>query len=146
VLPPLGQLPFLRNLDIAGATEVTQLGHEFTGFGNLKVFPTLEELLLEDMTNLREWNFDVAEQLFLKLTEFGLIGCPKLKKLPPLPSTLTSLRIYDSGLESLPEIQNGACPSSLTSLYINDCQSKIATGRLPCAQTDSSQEHNNSPL
>jgi hypothetical protein len=38
VLPHLGQLSFLRNLDIAGATEVTQLGHEFTGFRNLKVF------------------------------------------------------------------------------------------------------------
>ncbi|KAK3162237.1 hypothetical protein QOZ80_1BG0087220 [Eleusine coracana subsp. coracana] len=67
VLPPLGQLPFLRNLDIAGATEVTQLGHEFTGSGNLKCFPVLEELLLEDLPNLRKWNFDVAEQLFSKI-------------------------------------------------------------------------------
>jgi Leucine-rich repeat (LRR) protein len=121
VLPPLGQLPFLRNLDIAGATEVTQLSHDFTGFGNLKCFPALEELLLEDMPNLTEWNFDVDQQIFPKLTELGLIGCPKLKKLPPLPSTLTSLRIYESGLESLPELQNEVCPSSLTSLYINDC-------------------------
>ncbi|XP_062207184.1 putative disease resistance protein RGA1 [Phragmites australis] len=121
VLPPLGQLPFLKNLDIAGATEVTQLGREFTGFGQSTCFPALEELLLEDMPNLREWIFHASEQLFPQLTELGLIRCPKLKKLPPLPSTLTSLRIYESGLESLPELQNGACPSSLTSLYMNDC-------------------------
>ncbi|CAO2166759.1 unnamed protein product [Urochloa humidicola] len=121
VLPPLGQLPFLKNLDIAGATEVTQLGHAFTGFGQPKCFPALEELLLEDMPNLREWIFYDAQQLFPKLTEPGLIRCPKLKKLPPLPSTLTSLRISESGLKSLPELQNGASPSSLTFLYINDC-------------------------
>ncbi|WVZ68475.1 hypothetical protein U9M48_017410 [Paspalum notatum var. saurae] len=120
VLPPLGQLPFLKNLDIAGATEVTQL--DFTGTCQIKCFPALEELLLEDMPNLREWIFDPAEQLFPQLTELGLVRCPKLKKLPPIPSTLTLLRIYESGLESLPEIQNGACPSSLASLYINDCQ------------------------
>ncbi|KAL6853802.1 hypothetical protein ACP4OV_019831 [Aristida adscensionis] len=121
MLPPLGQLPFLRSLDIAGATEVTQLGHEFTGFGQPKCFPALEELLLADMPKLREWIFDASEQLFPQLTELGVIGCPELRKLPPLPSALTSLTICESGLESVPEIQNGACPSSLTSLYINDC-------------------------
>ena len=122
VLPPLGQLPFLKYLDIAGATEVTQIGLEFAGFGQPKCFPALEELLLEDMPNLREWIFYDSEQLlFPQLTELGLIRCPKLKKLPPLPSTLTSLRIYESGLTSLPELQNEASPFSLTSLYINDC-------------------------
>ncbi|KAF8751302.1 hypothetical protein HU200_012180 [Digitaria exilis] len=121
VFPPLGQLPFLKNLNIAGATEVTQLGRAFTGFGQPKCFPALEELLLEDMPNLREWIFYDGQQLFPQLTELGLIRCPKLKKLPPLPSTLKSLRIYESGIKSLPEIQNGASPSSLISLYINDC-------------------------
>ncbi|KAL6614308.1 hypothetical protein ACP70R_036578 [Stipagrostis hirtigluma subsp. patula] len=118
VLPPLGQLPFLKYLDIAGATEVTELGHEFTGS---KCFPALEELLLQDMPKLREWIFDVPEQLFPQLTVLILISCPELKKIPPLPSTLKSLRIHESGLESLPELQNGACTSSLTSLYINGC-------------------------
>lgn len=121
VLPPLGQLPFLKNLNIAGATEVTQIGLEFTGLGQIKCFPALEELVLEDMPKLNEWIFDVADQLFPQLTELGLINCPKLKKLPPVPSTLATLRIDESGLESLPDIQNGACPSSLTSLYINGC-------------------------
>lgn len=121
VLPPLGQLPFLKYLNIAGATEVTQIGREFTGPGQIKCFTALEELLLEDMPNLREWIFDVADQLFPQLTELGLVNCPKLKKLPSVPSTLTTLRIDECGLESLPDLQNGACPSSLTSLYINDC-------------------------
>ncbi|PUZ54311.1 hypothetical protein GQ55_5G121100 [Panicum hallii var. hallii] len=134
VLPPLGQLPFLKNLNIAGATEVTQLGREFTGFGQQKCFPALEELLLEDMPNLREWMFDDAEQLFPQLTELGLFRCPKLKKLPPLPSTLTSLTIYESGLESLPELQSGVSQSSLTSLYINDCPdvTSLRVGLLAC--------------
>uniref|UniRef100_A0ACD5VW35 Uncharacterized protein n=1 Tax=Avena sativa TaxID=4498 RepID=A0ACD5VW35_AVESA len=121
VLPPLGQLPFLKNLNIAGATEVTQIGREFTGLGQIKCFPALEELLLEDMPKLSEWIFDVADQLFPRLTELALINCPKLKKLPPVPPTLATLRIDESGLESLPDLQNGACPSSLTSLYINGC-------------------------
>ncbi|KAK1667735.1 hypothetical protein QYE76_055894 [Lolium multiflorum] len=120
-LPPLGRLPFLKNLNIAGATEVTQIGREFTGTGQIQRFPALEELLLEDMPNLVEWIFDVADQLFPQLTELGLINCPKLKKLPPVPSTLATLRIDESGLESLPDLQNAACPSSLTSLYINGC-------------------------
>uniref|UniRef100_J3L524 Uncharacterized protein n=1 Tax=Oryza brachyantha TaxID=4533 RepID=J3L524_ORYBR len=120
-LPALGQLPFLKYLDIAGATEVTQLGSEFTGFGQTKGFQALEELLLEDMRNLSEWVFDVADQLFPQLTELGLIKCPLLKRLPLIPSTLRTLRIHESGLESLPELQSDACPSSLTSLYINDC-------------------------
>lgn len=134
VLPPLGQLPFLKNLDIAGATEVTQLGREFTGFGQPKCFPALEELLLEDMPNLREWIFDDVEQLFPQLTELGLFRCPKLKKIPPLPPTLTSLMISESGLESLPELESGVCQSSLTSLYINDCPdlTSLRVGLLAC--------------
>lgn len=120
-LPALGQLPFLKYLVIAGVTEVTQLSSEFTGFGQPKGFPALEDLLLEDMPNLSEWIFDVADQLFPQLTELGLIKCPQLKKLPPIPSTLRTLWISESGLESLPELQNNSCPSSPTSLYINDC-------------------------
>jgi Leucine-rich repeat (LRR) protein len=120
-LPPLGRLPFLKILNVAGATEVTQIGREFTGIGQIQCFPALEELLLEDMPNLVEWIFDVADQLFPQLTELGLINCPKLKKLPPVPSTLATLRIDESGLESLPDLQNAACPSYLTSLYINGC-------------------------
>uniref|UniRef100_A0A8R7PUI4 Disease resistance protein RGA3 n=2 Tax=Triticum urartu TaxID=4572 RepID=A0A8R7PUI4_TRIUA len=121
VLPPLGQLPFLKNLNIAGATEVTQIGREFTGLGQIKCFPALEELLLEDMPKLGEWIFYDADQLFPQLTELGLINCPKLKKLPPVPPTLTTLRIDEAGLESLPDLQKEACPSSLTFLYINGC-------------------------
>uniref|UniRef100_A0A0D9V6X1 Uncharacterized protein n=1 Tax=Leersia perrieri TaxID=77586 RepID=A0A0D9V6X1_9ORYZ len=120
-LPALGQLPFLKYLDIAGATEVTQLSRGFSGFAQPKGFPALEVLLLVDMPKLREWIFDVADQLFPQLTELVLIQCPLLKKLPPVPSTLQTLRICESGLDSLPELQNGTCPSSLTSLYINDC-------------------------
>jgi Leucine-rich repeat (LRR) protein len=120
-LPSLGQLPFLQYLDIGGAKEVTCLGPEFTGTGNISGFPSLKELLLEDMPNLRNWSFENNAILFPRLIEIAIVNCPQLKKLPPLPSTLTTLWISEVGLTSLPELQNLSEPSSLISLKLNDC-------------------------
>lgn len=120
-LPSLGQLPFLQYLDIGGAKEVTCLGPEFSGTGNISGFPSLKELLLEDMPNLKHWSFENNAMLFPQLTEIAIVNCLKLKKLPPLPSTLTRLRISEVGLTSLPELQNPSEPSSLITLYLNDC-------------------------
>ncbi|KAJ3681638.1 hypothetical protein LUZ60_014211 [Juncus effusus] len=120
-LPSLGQLPFLQFLDICGTKEVARLGPEFSGMCEIRGFPSLKELLLEDMPKLVEWTFEHDTNMFPQLISLVIINCPQLKELPPLPRTLTRLRIIETGLTSLPKLQNPSNPSSLTSLYINDC-------------------------
>lgn len=120
-LPPLGQLPFLKKLEIRGADEVIQISREFSGNGATKGFPSLNELVLDDMPKLEEWLFADGDQLFPRLTELDVIDCPKLKALPRLPSTLTRLRISEAGLGVLPELWDSKQPSSLSSLHIDNC-------------------------
>ncbi|KAJ1686749.1 hypothetical protein LUZ63_018139 [Rhynchospora breviuscula] len=120
-LPSLGQLPFLQFLDIGCAKEVSYLGPEFSGTGNICGFPSLKELLLEDMPNLTHWSIENNAMLFPQLIDLVIVNCPRLKKLPPVPSTLTRLRISEVGLTCLPELQNPSQVSSLMELYLNDC-------------------------
>ncbi|XP_038980675.1 disease resistance protein RGA2-like [Phoenix dactylifera] len=119
-LPPLGQLPFLKKLEIRGADEVIQISREFSGNGATKGFPSLNELVLDDMPKLEEWLFADGDQLFPRLTELDVIDCPKLKALPRLPSTLTRLRISEAGLGVLPKLWDSKQPSSLSSLHIDN--------------------------
>ncbi|XP_010931585.1 putative disease resistance protein RGA3 [Elaeis guineensis] len=120
LLPPLGQLPFLRYLDIAGNGTV-RIGQEFIGNGETRRFPSLNALLLEDMPRLEEWTCAEDDQLFPCLTELDIIDCPKLKALPRLPPSLTRIRISEAGIGALPELWGSNQPSSLSSLYIECC-------------------------
>ncbi|XP_073001433.1 putative disease resistance protein RGA3 [Typha latifolia] len=54
-LPPLGQLPHLRYLDIDGALAVVTIGLEFLGNG-VTAFPKLEFLYFNNMPNWEEWS------------------------------------------------------------------------------------------
>ncbi|XP_037417407.1 putative disease resistance protein RGA4 [Triticum dicoccoides] len=62
-LPPIGQLPNLKFLQIDGAHAVTKVGLEFVGCkngdhvcGELVVFPKLELLIFNDMPKWEEWS------------------------------------------------------------------------------------------
>ncbi|XP_034197813.1 putative disease resistance RPP13-like protein 1, partial [Prunus dulcis] len=54
ILPPLGQLPLLKELYITGMAAVRSVGPEFYGESSLP-FPVLETLEFEDMRNWKKW-------------------------------------------------------------------------------------------
>ncbi|XP_057498824.1 putative disease resistance protein At3g14460 [Actinidia eriantha] len=77
-LPPLGQLPSLKFLNIARMNEITRVGHEFYGDGSsTKPFQSLEILHFEEMSEWVDWQiFKNGE--FSQLRELWIIKCPKL--------------------------------------------------------------------
>ncbi|XP_077215885.1 putative disease resistance protein RGA3 [Tasmannia lanceolata] len=124
-LPPLGQLPFLKKLEMVGMDGLKHIEGEFIGGSNkvIKGFPSLEELELVNMLNLEEW-CGAREGDMPCLGTLKISNCPKLQRFPHLPSinnlvlggcnemvlasvpcltTLKSLKIrYIKGLISLP--------------------------------------------
>ncbi|KAK4724878.1 hypothetical protein R3W88_027657 [Solanum pinnatisectum] len=62
-IPSLGQLKLLRHLELLGFREVESIGPRFYGIdgnnngssNNIQEFPSLKELILEDMSSLIEW-------------------------------------------------------------------------------------------
>ncbi|KAG5531054.1 hypothetical protein RHGRI_025869 [Rhododendron griersonianum] len=89
-LPPLGQLPSLKELTIARMPNVTNVGHEFYGeSGSLsKPFQSLETLRFEKMSGWVDWCIlDAGE--FSQLHKLEVVECPKL--VTSLPRT-TSIR------------------------------------------------------
>lgn len=130
-LPPFGDLQFLRFLELSGMNNVKQVSHHFYG-GNQKRFPSLIELRLIDMPELREWlwlNKD-EDNLFPCLQELLLVSCPKLERLPPLPPTLARLWMRKTGLKIVPDLstncqidrnKNSSTPSLLSTMNISEC-------------------------
>lgn len=62
-LPPLGQLPSLRDLTIDGLDSVVSIGDEF--HGSHPSFRSLGSLRLENMLKWKEWSFSESIQEFL---------------------------------------------------------------------------------
>ncbi|KAK8947658.1 putative disease resistance protein RGA3 [Platanthera guangdongensis] len=121
-LPPLGQLPHLKILYIAGANAVKHIGPEFLGGGvssskspRRTAFPKLQLLTIYRMPNLEEWFFsDEKEEnnalqnlvLFPCLHELILMDCPKLRALPCGLGRTTLKKLYVTGADSLQEVGN----------------------------------------
>uniref|UniRef100_A0A5B6Z1B4 Putative disease resistance RPP13-like protein 1 n=1 Tax=Davidia involucrata TaxID=16924 RepID=A0A5B6Z1B4_DAVIN len=135
-LPPLGQLPLLKELWIIGMSGVEKLGPEFYGEGCSKPFPSLENLTFMNMEEWKDWlSFGVDHkevQPFTRLTKLHIRCCVKLQgKLPKFLPSLKELVIEECSqlvvalpsLEMLPvsETRNSALDlSSLTYLSISD--------------------------
>ncbi|XP_042473936.1 putative disease resistance RPP13-like protein 1 [Zingiber officinale] len=90
VLPPLGQLPNLKLLNIEQGEAIKSIGPEFLG-RRTPAFPKLEYLAFDNMRNWEEWVpiEDVHASnlnLFPNLEKCYFIDCPKLKN-SILPST-----------------------------------------------------------
>ncbi|XP_042515048.1 putative disease resistance protein RGA3 isoform X2 [Macadamia integrifolia] len=89
-MPHLGGLQSLKFLHICGMVEVKSIG-----ICDLKGFPNLEQLTLEEMPKWEEWKLDLHEGALPCLLKLILSNCPRLKKLPAMPQTLRKLEIHD---------------------------------------------------
>ncbi|CAA2992591.1 disease resistance RPP13 1 [Olea europaea subsp. europaea] len=92
ILPPLGQLPLLRDLSIVGIDKVKVIGAEFygnRGHGELP-FPSLINLTFSGMSNWEEWVGIGGVIQLPKLCSLIITDCSKLVSLPNL--LLPSLR------------------------------------------------------
>ncbi|WMV51544.1 hypothetical protein MTR67_044929 [Solanum verrucosum] len=127
-IPSLGQLKFLRHLELIGFLALEFIGPTFYGVevndngscSKIQVFPSLKELLLEDMHSLIEWKgvelipTTSGVRMFPKLEKLRIRYCPLLKSTPNQFEILRELEILrvDSELPLL-----NLC-SNLTSLVM----------------------------
>ncbi|XP_059441891.1 putative disease resistance RPP13-like protein 1 [Corylus avellana] len=88
-LPPVGQLPLLKQLFIEGMVSVKNVGHEFYGGSCSQSFESLETLSFKDMTEWENWS-PIGE--FPHLCELSIKNCPKL--LGNLPNHLPLLKKF----------------------------------------------------
>ncbi|KAJ0633559.1 putative virus X resistance protein-like, coiled-coil [Helianthus annuus] len=128
-LPPLGQLPSLKELFINGMDEVKFIGSELTGTNQLSVvaFSLLEILSFKNMVGWEVWstNNNVLDVVFPCLRELHIEHCPKLIEvsLKTLPS-LEILRFkYMRGWKVWST--NNAVFPCLNELCINNCPNLV---------------------
>uniref|UniRef100_A0A7N0U3Z4 NB-ARC domain-containing protein n=1 Tax=Kalanchoe fedtschenkoi TaxID=63787 RepID=A0A7N0U3Z4_KALFE len=96
-LPPLGNLPALKNLTIVSSHCIKSMGGEFCG-GSSNPFPALEILTLESMTALETWSFSGGDgQGFPSPKELQIIRCRMLMNMPFCFPSLTVLKIDGCG-------------------------------------------------
>ena len=78
-LPPLGQLPSLKNLTVEGMDRIKIIGIEFCGDGcsSAMTFPSLETLKFDSMLQWEEWSSSGVEGRDIEIHNY-----PKLTKLP----------------------------------------------------------------
>jgi hypothetical protein len=100
-LPPLGQLPSLRDLFVVGFEEVVKVDREFYGSdsSSAKPFGALKVLRFEQMLKWEEWTSFGAENEggpFPQLEELYISSCPKLTgELPIHLPSLAKLEILE---------------------------------------------------
>ncbi|KAJ0672505.1 putative P-loop containing nucleoside triphosphate hydrolase, leucine-rich repeat domain superfamily [Helianthus annuus] len=97
-LPPLGQLPLLKELFIEGLDEVEAVGLEF--LGTSRAFPSLEILSFKHMHEWKKWSTS-SGVVFPSLNVLKICDCPSLVEvtLETLPSVnVLEISTCDSGL------------------------------------------------
>ncbi|XP_010931801.1 putative disease resistance protein RGA3 [Elaeis guineensis] len=119
-LPPFGKMPSLKVLWLQGMHAVKRVGFELEGNGD-KVFPCLEELVLDDLPELEVLSGD--EQLFFSLHSVMVKDCIKLKSLPPFLPNITQLTIANQGfwIPYYNDARMAQISSAVSSLCIYNC-------------------------
>lgn len=89
VLPPLGELPFLRVLRLIKLDCLEYIGNEVYGKADKAFFPMLEELVLVRLLQLMEWSEPKGGKTMMpRLRILEIRECQKLKL--PIPFALDS--------------------------------------------------------
>jgi hypothetical protein len=91
VLPPLGDLPLLKTLEVRRMRELKAIGQEFFGHAG---FPSLEMMLLERLPKL-EWCLVSNDKVLKNLIHLSVAVCPQLRSYPTHPRTLRHIAILD---------------------------------------------------
>ncbi|XP_027909234.1 putative disease resistance protein At3g14460 [Vigna unguiculata] len=91
-LPPLGLLPFLKDLRIARIDGIVSIDADFHG-NNSSSFKSLETLEFSSMKQWEKWECQVVKGVFPNLQRLYINDCPKLKG--ELPEQLFPLEILD---------------------------------------------------
>ncbi|CAK8565032.1 unnamed protein product [Lathyrus sativus] len=103
-LPPLGQLPSLKKLNISNLLLLETIGQEFycveekaCSNPTFQPFPSLEHLIFHKMPNLKNWiSFEGKIFAFPRLRTMELRDCPELKgDLPDHLSRMEEIEIKD---------------------------------------------------
>ncbi|XVF39703.1 hypothetical protein PTKIN_Ptkin01aG0054300 [Pterospermum kingtungense] len=92
-LPMLGQLPVLKCLNIQGMNNVVKISNESSS-GEMRPFPSLKDLTLQDFPVLRTWESMGSAEAFPCLKRLSIMKCPFLKTMPRFP-TLQHLMVQD---------------------------------------------------
>ncbi|XP_022145125.1 putative disease resistance RPP13-like protein 1 [Momordica charantia] len=87
ILPMLGQLSNLEELNISSLNRVRSIGNEFYGNDatHLALFPKLKKFVLSQMYSLEQWEELVVasnDAIFPRLEDLNIRGCPKLTSIP----------------------------------------------------------------
>ncbi|XP_055830907.1 putative disease resistance protein RGA3 [Solanum dulcamara] len=127
-IPSLGQLKLLRHLELLKLHKVECIGPTFYGIDgknigssrNIQVFPSLKELVLEDMSSLIEWKGDeIGVRMFPRLEKLTIKECPLLKSTPNQFEILRELEIERVDSE-IPLLNLCSNLTSLVGLSVDD--------------------------
>ncbi|KAI5341724.1 hypothetical protein L3X38_009599 [Prunus dulcis] len=123
ILPPLGQLPLLKELYITGMAAVKSVGPEFYGESSLP-FLVLETLEFSDMHNWKKWLPFAQDQVFPCLKLLSIRNCPQLEgKVPENLDSLATLEIIKCE-ELVISISNY---KQIGRLWIDGCKAVVET-------------------
>lgn len=133
-LPPIGQLPELKDLRIISMPRVECIGTEFYGSGIVVPFPKLETLRFDNMPEWEKWTGfpDGAGINFPNLHQLAMSRCGKLTNVSPL--SFPALRQFDLAECNKVLLE---CFSSLDSLNYLKIEGIIGLSHLPGELTES---------
>ncbi|CAK9176457.1 unnamed protein product [Ilex paraguariensis] len=131
-LPPLGQLPILKELHIQGMHAVKSIGAEFYGVGSALEtrFPSLETLSFEGMPEWEEWSCGNAGEFvghLPRLHELTMVHCPKLEEFTHFLVSLQVLELGDCDM-LVTLLKGGITPrhlSHLQCLHVEGCSQLV---------------------
>ncbi|GJN38840.1 hypothetical protein PR202_gb27918 [Eleusine coracana subsp. coracana] len=86
-LPPLGQIPLLKYLELRNMHAVRKIGPEFYENGDTKGFPRLEDIVFDGMHNWEHWSGMDGGSLLPCLERLYITKCPKLTESPAFSAT-----------------------------------------------------------